>query len=959
MAKAQRRRKDATDVKLKKTTQLVDSIRHLRWYAWQNTWLKHILDARQHELNIRIVVNAWNILIQTINNLASLTFPAIAFYAYTVLAGNQLRIDIAFPALQLFTMLEESLRGIPELIQMLLNARISLGRIETFMNEPDIPETKIRSDSTMSMHQASFAWPETDECVLKDIDVSFEPGVNLVVGEVASGKSALLQALLGELDSKGGEYSRPGEMMAYCAQTPWLQSMSIRDNILFASPYEESRYKQTLDACALIPDMANFKNGDLSLIGENGIGLSGGQKARVALARAVYSRAKFVLLDDPLSALDYQTAEAIVKKSFTSSLLDGRTVVLVTHRTELCLQVAKKVIQMEDGKSRTLPSVSLDLERIPSTEEVSKLQEEAAVPDKFIEDEFQAHGVVRLSVYWQYIKAGGLRLWFLVLWILAFFRLIGIGRTWFLKQWGEAYDNVETQLFDDLPSPEDDVWPWLIGFLIFAIAQTVTVLSGTVLMLTIVYQAAKRMFNQVMNKVAHAKFRYYDVTPVGRLMNRLTSDINTVDGPISSHFQVIAYGLITWVTSLIVIGSATPAFLVLALLLTGAFIATFMRFLPTSQNLRRLEMVSLSPLMSNFGALSDGLATIRAYCAQSQFQDRVIMVTDNFQKMDHFYWSTQSWLMYRFESISSFSTFALTLVAISTNVSAGLTAFVLSAASQFIMSTHGLCRQYGRLQMDFASVERVVEMLEIDQEPSGTTPPPAKWPSATGDIVFENVTIRYAPNLDPALENVTVNINGGSTTALIGRTGSGKSTFALSLLATVLPESGRILIDGIDVSKVDTHALRSRVTFLAQEPVLFPGTMRANLDPLEQYADSECEAVLDRIAARHKWTLQTEIDASGKNLSQGQRQLVGLARALLRRSSVIIMDEATASIDMDTAMTIQQILREEMKESTVITIAHRVEAVKNADYYIVLGKGKLVEEGLVANMKDSGESYVQ
>lgn len=302
-------------------------------------------------------------------------------------------------------------------------------------------------------------------------------------------------------------------------------------------------------------------------------------------------------------------------------------------------------------------------------------------------------------------------------------------------------------------------------------------------------------------------------------------------------------------------------------------------------------MVSLSPLMSNFGALLDGLTTVRAFCAQSVFQDRVIAVTDAFQKMDHFYWSLEAWLMYRFDALSAFATLLLTLMAIYSGISVGLIAFVLIAASQFVTSTHALCRQYGQLQMDFVSVERVVELLHLQQEPAGIIDPPAFWPSYTGNIVFEDVTIRYAPHLDPSISSMSFCIRGGSTTALLGRTGSGKSTLSLALLATVLPEFGRILVDGIDISKVDKQALRSRITFLAQDPVLFPGSMRQNLDPLDEYSNEACEAVIGRVCNTHQWRLDTKIEAGGQNLSQGQRQLVGLARAVLKRSPIVILDE--------------------------------------------------------------------
>jgi len=963
----ERERRVATDTKLHKISQLVESIRHLRWYGWQDVWLERIMEARQHELTLRIITALWRVMINFVNVFASGMFPVAAFYAYTVLAGLPLRVDIAFPALQLFSMLESALRELPNLITVLLNAKIAVNRIEDFMNEPDKldAETSSTSEALLEMKNASFTWPGASEPVLRDISLSFGSGLTVICGEVGTGKTALLQALLGEADLVSGEYHRSNEMVGYCAQTPWLQSMSIRENVLFSSPYDDARYKQVLDACALIPDMANFKNGDLSLIGENGIGLSGGQKARLALARAVYSQSKILFLDDPLSALDHQTAETIVRRCLKGPLLEGRTTILVTHRTELCITLADQVIEIKDGQSKILhpnSDPSNDLHRVRSSDSIqegTKEDEIAAVPEKFMEDEHRAHGGVMASVYWEYIKAGQLKWWLALILAVTLFRLVDIGETWFLKQWGEAYGKTVQILMDnpfrDLPSPEDNVKPWLIGFFLFAAAQALAFLISQCFMQVIIYKAGRSLFARVMKMCTHATFRFYDVTPVGRLMNRLTSDINTVDGNISHMFQVVVFLAITWVSSIVVIASVTPLFLFFAIGLTIAFVIIFSHFLPTSQSLRRLEMVSLTPLISNFGALADGLTTVRAFCAQYRFQERVISVTDNFQKMDHFYWSLQAWLMYRFDALSACSTFLLTSLALFTGVSPGLTAFVLSAASKFVTATHSLCKVYGQLQMDFVSVERVVELLHLDQEPPGSVDPPAYWPTLGSDIVFENVTIQYAPHLDPALSDISLTIKGGSTTALIGRTGSGKSTLALSLLATTLPTTGRILIDGTDISTVNTQALRKRITFLAQDPVLFPGSMRSNLDPLDEYSDNECSTVLSKIAERHQWTLDTHIDTGGKNLSQGQRQLVGLARALLRRSPIVVMDEATASIDQETAGRIQELLREELSESTVVTIAHRVEAVRGAGWCVELGKGRVTRSGEAGGMVEEME----
>ncbi|KAL9596692.1 MAG: hypothetical protein Q9179_004530 [Wetmoreana sp. 5 TL-2023] len=830
-----------------------------------------------------VLTGFWRALISFTNQLATGLFPVAAFYAYTALAGEPLRIDIAFPALQLFAMLESSLREVPNLITTLLNANIAVGRIEEFMSEPDKDDAMVRSNLAPSprivLQDASFAWPGMSHLVLRNISLEFSVGLTVVCGKVAAGKTALLQALLGELEGCGGNVILPNNVVGYCAQTPWLQSMSIKDNITFISPYDEGRYRNVLEACALIQDLATFKHGDLSNIGENGIGLSGGQKARVALARAMYSPAKVLFLDDPLSALDHQTAETIVQRCFCSPLAEGRTIVLVTHRTSLCQNVAKQIIEVCEGNTRVVSRELLPASDTPSVmesdsaEDTTKDQQDgnnkAAVPEKFIEDEKRVHGGVKAAVYWEYIKAGKLRWWAVLIFQLALYRFVRLAETWFLKRWGEAYDKpavrVATGPFDDLPSPEANIRPWLVGFFLLAIVQAAIFLIGQCLMIVIIYFAGRQMFRDVMNRVSHATFRFYDVTPVGRLMNRLTSDIGTVDGNISQQFQDVAFLAITWISSIVVIASL------------------------------------------------------------------------------------QAWLMYRFDALSACSTFLLTLLALYTGVSPGLTAFVLVAASGFVISTHALCKRYGQLQMDFVSVERIVELLYLEQEPPGTIDPPAWWPSYSGDIVFEDVTIRYAPYLDPSLTGISFRIPARSTTALLGRT-VGDSALEverlnLSCYYLVKPESGRILIDNIDISKVNTQALRNRVTFLAQDPVLFPGSMRQNLDPLDEHADDACGAVLQRIGGTYNWTLDTDVEDGGKNLSQGQRQLVGLARAILRRSAIVILDEATASIDMETATQIQRILREELKHSTVITIAHRLEAVTDADFFIRLDEGKVVEQG--------------
>jgi len=976
-------RRAATDKRLQETSQYIESIRHLRWYGWQIHWLNNVFKARQKELNLRLVSYIWTEIIIFNNTFSSGLITVSAFWAYTVLAKRQLSVDIVFPALEIFNLVQDNMGDIPELIQTLLNANVALKRIQAFMDEPDkedIAHDGSVSEGHIEFRDASFAWPGLEKNVLHDITLNFSPGFTMVTGEVASGKTALLQAILGELDKRSGEVLKPLSPIAYCAQTPWLQSMTIRDNILFNSDFEPERYRKALQVCALIHDLASFEKGDLSPIGENGIGLSGGQKARVALARAIYSHASILLLDDPLSALDQQTSEYIVSQCFQGELVKGRTVILVTHRTDLCEPVADNIVnitlgraesQQHNPKSRSAANGIAAHGGInePSTlQKVDTKEVQEAIPDKFEDEEKRQHGDIKARIYWEYIKAGNLGLWVAAVVAMVFTRFVLVGVTWYLKEFSESYQreaaNVSVlslhsyalgiseiripllrKLFDSLPSPLVNVNPWLVGLLLLYVAQAAMMVLTMGIMMVTRYCAGRTLFQGVMHKVSNTNFRYYDVTPVGRLMNRLTSDMGVVDGGIGWDLFGMFWASITWIISIVVVASVTPLFLAVSVLLTLLFVWVFFQFLPASQSLRRLETVSLSPLMTNFGALLAGLTTVRSFRAEDRFQAKLIKVVDTFQGMDHFYWSVQSWLSYRYEVMSALSTLLLTVIAIYTDLSAGLTAFVLVSAQRFVRTTHQLCRVYGKLQVNFVSVERVVELLDLEQEPTNPVPPPAWWPSFGGDVVFDNVTIRYAPSDPAALTDVSFELKGGTNTAIVGRTGSGKSTLAAALLATVPVEKGRILIDGVDLATVDRQALRTRITFLAQEPVLFEGSLRHNLDPTKEHSDNDCENVVERIAGKFGWTLSTQIEAGGKNLSQGQRQLVGLARAILRRSSIIIMDEATASIDVETAWEIQRVLREELKNSTVITIAHRTAAVRDADNAIVLANGRLESFG--------------
>jgi ABC-type multidrug transport system fused ATPase/permease subunit len=708
----------------------------------------------------------------------------------------------------------------------------------------------------------------------------------------------------------------------------------------------------------------------------------------------LYSRARILLLDDPISSLDHNTAERIIRKAFTGTLVKGRAVVLATHRTRLVQHIATQFVEVSHGRLSISNEDPFEGTSASTPTEQHAKQSDADAKDgkvvsegqvsSFIKEENRESGGIKSIVWLTFILAA--KWWWLLLAImLTLTRLLSLAMSWFYKAWGEAYargakhiylatqnfghlkpsdigilmelDGVDAFLSFDpgdyLPAPQDNLKPWLVWLFVLAVVTTFSLLGYAVSQFTTVYTTSKNMYAATIKRVTYATFRFYDVTPAGQLLNRLTSDISVLDNALMYLGYTIFFAT-SWIMSVTVIALVSPIFLILAAVLMFVFVLVFWHFLPTSRNLKRLETVSLSPLFTHFGELlqSQGLTTIRAFHAQQSFSKSATEIVDQVQGYTHVYWSIQNWLMYRYQNIGGIASFLLTASALLTNLSPGLTAFMLNYSWTLITTTHTLCLRFGDLQTEFISVERIVELLNVELEPPGTRLPPASWPHFGAPINFRNVTVRYAPHLDPSLKDITLSIPGGCITAVIGRTGSGKSTLALALLNIVRAETGIIEIDGEPLSDIDVATLRRRVTFIPQEPVLFDGTIHANLDPVGEFDKAECAAVLDRIAfsAGQQWELGDRVEAGGRNFSQGQRQLLGLTRAVLRHSPIVVMDEATASIDVETAMMLQAVIREEMSEATVLTVAHRVEAVRGADYVVVLEGGRVKRKGPVGEI---------
>ncbi|KAF6756229.1 multidrug resistance-associated ABC transporter [Ephemerocybe angulata] len=931
---------------------------------------------------------------------------------------------------------------------------------------------------------------------LKDINVRFPEGqLTVVTGPTASGKTALLMAVLGEMTLKAGRiimHKNPSRIdengyihsISFAAQTPWLRHQSIKENVLFGSLYDEERYKQVIDACALQPDLEMLEDGDATEIGARGVSLSGGQKARVALARAVYARTKYVLLDDPLSAVDSHTSRYLYEKLLCGPLLANRTVVLVTHHVELVLPGAHYLVRMLDGRIDTqgtvedlrdqglLEHITYDAAADVHKEEMSRSDEkdietsnnrpvdeepsegaaadttagEGKKPRKLVKEEHRETGGVKWSIYKSYLKASSYWIWGFLAFMVVVVQVLGASEKLWITVWGEAYpkpSNETSPTFfsfrsfaampdyaENLPNgihshhhyhesvfhtlanvntrgtfgfewPDASVHPYFYVGIYGAIG--ISIALANVLSVTAQYTAALRasrvLFKKLLVTVVKATFRFHDTTPQGRMLNRFGKDIETIDSSLAGSLQAVNTALASFFAAIVIIAVVFPYFLVPALLIGLAYRELAIGYLNTGRDLRRMESNSRSPIFSDFGEVLEGIVTVRAFSAESRFLDNLHAKIDTTTKMWWTFWMTNRWLLLNFDALGGLAVLVTTLFSIATlSKGAGLAGLCITSAMTFTSSVYWACRFWTALELDLNSVERIVEYLNLPQEPPAiieNNRPPAYWPSSTSEslIRVEDLVVKYAPDLPAVLHDVSFTLKAGERVGLLGRTGSGKSTLAMSILRFVDPTEGKIIIDGIDISTIGVHDLRSRLTFIPQDAALFSGTLRDNLDPFGEHTDAECidvlrrvhmitdSAYVSRVASREhsasssrvqsraasiidgqesgnlvssassatevdtktRITLDTKVSPSGTNFSQGQRQLIAMARALLRRSAIIVLDEATSSIDFATDAKIQTAIREEFGGSLLLTVAHRLRTVIDYDRLIVLDKGEIAE----------------
>uniref|UniRef100_A0AAQ4QG79 ATP-binding cassette, sub-family C (CFTR/MRP), member 10 n=1 Tax=Gasterosteus aculeatus aculeatus TaxID=481459 RepID=A0AAQ4QG79_GASAC len=937
------------DSRVKLMTEILFGIRVIKFYNWEPHFAQKVAGCRERELSHlkalkyldAMCVYTWAALPVVVSILTFVTF---------VLLGHQLTAAKVFTTLALVGMLIVPLNAFPWVLNGVLEAKVSLGRIQGFfkLTNQDLrahygvvsPED---GETAILLSQGTFSWqgpegPPLDKeggatgslLLLQGLTLHVAKGsLVAVVGKVGCGKSSLLAALTGELSRLSGVVYVAGREAGFglASQEPWIQHASVRDNILFGRDYDPAFYQAVVEACALSDDLNVLPNGDRTEVGENGVTLSGGQKARLALARAAYMDKDIYLLDDPLAAVDADVAEHLMRKC-VMQLLGGKTRILCTHRVEFVHQ-ADVVVLMDDGK---ILKTGTPAEILPLVE---------AVPKKLKNDNNVKERASR-----------NVSDWWLSHWISEL-KTNGSSRG--------ASSSSRLLLFSPggLMSPlsslspsavSSDVRFYLTVYGSLAAANTVFTALRAFLFAYGAVGAAAAVHDRLLDRVLQATVSFFDTTPTGRVLNRFSSDLYAVDDSLPFILNILLANAFGLLGALVVIGYGLPWVLVLVPPLALLYWRAQRFYRHTSRELKRLCSVTLSPVYSHFSETLSGLGTIRASGSAARFEDELARRLEQNQRCLFLGNAAAQWLGIRLQLIGVAVVTGLGVLAVVQHqynaVDPGLVGLSLSYALSITSLLCGLVSSFTQTEMQLVSVERTEEYstrLPTEPQQQNAQLPPA-WPQR-GLLEFRGVSLSYRDDLPNALDGVSLAVRPGEKVGIVGRTGSGKSTLFLALFRMVELNRGQILLDGLDISAVGLAQLRSRLAIIPQDPFLFSGTVRENLDPCGRHPDRQLLEVVDQChlgpAVLRMGGLDAEVGERGKSFSVGQRQLLCLARALLTRAKVLCIDEATASVDPKTDKLLQQTIRETFEDQTVLTIAHRTNTVMHCDRVLVMHAGKV------------------
>ena len=887
------------------------------------------------------------------------------------------------------------------------------------------PEVEQLSDHSLVISNGNFNWNSESEIGKSDSsddkdEVEFTPSnphfkgihdLNIVlprnkliavVGPIGSGKSSFLSALVGEMKSDSNTKVTFCGSVGYSPQQAWIQNATIRENITFGRPFSAKIYHSVLKACALEKDLRLFQDGDQTEIGEKGVNLSGGQKQRINLARLAYSEADIVLMDDPLSAVDAHVGRHLFQH-LIRGYMHNKTRILVTHQLHFLKQV-DVIILMNNGHVEAMGSFS-QLNRKNSAFNrimASIADEEHDVPESFIAEdvntspitmndsntaassgtlpgsddyedttksaarlmsrEERTYGSVSMSVFLEYVRfAGGLPIAIAVLLGAASVQGSRLLSDWFATTY---YNETTMEATMDLST-------FMLRYSLIGFTVALSGVAFSTILSLAGITAGRRLFREATFGVLKAPTFFFDSNPVGRIINRFSKDQDAIDNLLPESLRGVLSTFVNIIFALAVVcwSSFYAVFLIIPTLIVYHHYQKLYR--DTSRELKRLDNLSKSPLVAQFSETLTGLATIRAYGRQKMFIERNMTLLDNNNQAIFLQTSSERWAANRLEIFGAVFAFTALICSHFSNISASLMGLSVGYALDVSISLNWGIRQVADMESQIVSTERLSHYAnnlpreDIDSEnPSSlqtTAELPPSWPEH-GSIKFENVTLTYRVDLPPVLNNISVEIKAGERVGIVGRTGAGKSSILMALFRMTELSEGRITIDDVDLRSISLKQSRSPISIIPQDPVIFSGTIRSNLDPFNVYSDSQLWDALERAHMNHAISgmenkLDSEVAENGENLSVGQRQLLCLARALLRRNRILVLDEATANIDLETDALVQKCIRQDFSKCTILTIAHRLNTVIDYDRILVLDAGQVMEFDSPLNLLQNPKSY--
>ncbi|XP_069614144.1 ATP-binding cassette sub-family C member 4 isoform X2 [Ranitomeya imitator] len=970
-----------TDTRIRTMNEVISGMRIIKMYAWEQSFTELVNDIRKKEIS-KVLISSY---LRGIN-LASffVASKVIVFVTFTtyVLLGNVISASRVFVAVSLYGAVRLTVTlFFPSAIERVSEAKVSIRRIKNFLlldevSKPavDQPEEN-EKDLLVQIQDLTCYWDTTLAMpTLQNISCTVRPGELLaVIGPVGAGKSSLLSAVLGELPKGKGFVDIRGRI-AYVSQQPWVFSGTVRSNILFGKEYNQEKYERVLRVCALKKDLLQLEDGDMTMIGDRGVTLSGGQKARVNLARAVYQDADIYLLDDPLSAVDAEVGRHLFEKCICQALRK-KLCILVTHQLQY-LSAAKQILIIKEGQmvgKGTFPELlqsgidfasllkSGEEEQSPtqdgqlikpsrnrtfsqssvwSQDSSAQSQKEGAtdaLPTEpvltAVQEEIRSEGTVGFKVYKKYFLSGSSYFMLFILFLLNILAQVTyVLQDWWLSYWAMEQEklNVTTE------TAEREKLDLNLYLGVYAGVTAATIVFGflrSLLVFEVLVSAAQALHNQMFQSLLRAPVLFFDRNPIGRILNRFSKDIGHLDDLLPFTFLDFMQVFLQILGVIAVAVAVIPWILIPLIPLVIIFYFLRKYFLETSRDIKRLESTTRSPVFSHLSSSLQGLWTIRAFKAEERFQQLFDAKQDLHSEAWFLFLTTSRWLAVRLDAICALFVIAIAFgsLILSKTLDAGQVGLALSYAITIMGSFQWGVRQSAEVENLMISVERVMEYTQLEKEAAWESKkrPPPGWPSK-GMIAFENVSFAYSLDGPLVLRHLTALIRPKEKVGIVGRTGAGKSSLIAALFRLAEPE-GKIWIDKILTSDLGLHDLRKGMSIIPQV---------------------QLKEAIEELPGK----IETQLAESGTNFSVGQRQLVCLARAILRKNQILIIDEATANVDPRTDELIQKTIREKFANCTVLTIAHRLNTIIDSDKIMVLDSGRVKEYDEPFNLLQNKES---